>query len=451
MSFFRPLTPFDDNTNLYNLLGDGGPAPQYVPIDKLRNSDVFAALNTVANDIADKPIKLEANNVDHIKDSNFGDLNYLLNVQANQNMNAHDFKYALALNFLSTGNGFARIIREQRRNKPASLVLMLTSWVHPEIDNNGKLRYLIQDGANDPYRLPASDVIHVKFLTTNGLMGVSPLYALTDEVKMQKNGNSLLNDFFSSGMNGSAILEVPGDPAPDARNQIRNRWIQANTGDTHRVIVMSGNEKYTPVEIDTSVLKIVNSNNYTSKQIAKAFGIPVSRLGLEDAHTSLPQANLDYIQNSLDHYFARFTTEFNSKLLTYQQAKKYHFEFDVSRLMELDTETNMKLTLNWYQNGLLDDTEARQRVGYAPHDDIMAGQRVVMSNYVPIQNIRENFPNNVIQGNKYDDTGKPIDKKNFEETGQSNVVKDKTGKDDNTNGDQKSNPRTHSEREGKSD
>ena len=113
----------------------------------------------------------------------------------------------------------------------------------------------------------------------------------------------------------------------------------------------------------------------------------------------MPQSNLDYIQNSLDHYFNRFTSEFNIKLLSFQQAKKYHFEFDVSRLMELDTETNMKQTLSWYQNGLLDDNEARQRLGYAPHKDSMAGKRVVMSNYVPIVNVEDNYPNRVGKGN----------------------------------------------------
>jgi HK97 family phage portal protein len=442
MAFFRPLNTFDDNTNLYNLLdADSGYNPHYVPIDKLRNSDVFTAMNVIANDIADKPIKLEADNVDHITDSAFSDLNYLLNVQANDHMTARDFKYSLAMNLLATGNGLARIYREPRRHRPVDLGLLLTSWVWPEIDDQtGELRYRIQDGSHDPYYLPAEDVIHVKFLTTNGLMGVSPLYALIDEVQLQKSGNKLLNDFFSSGMNGSAILRVPGDPAPDSRNHIRNEWIKANTGDTHRVIVMSKAEDYTPVEIDTSVLKIVNSNDYTSKQIAKAFGIPVSRLGLENSHTSLPQSNLDYIQNSLDHYFARFTAEFNSKLLSYQQSKKYHFEFDVSRLMELDTETNMKMTLAWYQMGLLDDNESRQRIGYAPHDDAMAGRRVVMSNYVPIENIRENFPNNVIKGNAYDDTGKPINKSSFQETGTSDVLKTKdTEKGDDADGNQKFN------------
>lgn len=372
-------------------------------VDKLQNSNVFTAVNVIANDIATNPIKLESDNVNHIADENFSDLNYLLNVKPNSYMSARDFKYALTANLLLTGNGYARILKT-KAGQPMSLVLLYPSWVTVEIDEDSNIRYVIQDNTHNPYILTPDEIIHVKFLSTNGLIGTSPLYSLADEMKLQKQGNKLLNDFFGSGINGSAILKMPGKPSPDARAKIREEWIKANTGEkTHRVMVLAGNEEYTPVEIDTSILKIVNSNDYTTKQIAKAFGIPVSRLGLENAHTSLTQSNLDYIQNSLDHYFNRITSELNIKLLTYEQALNYHFEFDVSRLMELDTETNMKETLNWFQNGLIDDNEARQRLGYAPHNDDMAGTRIVMSNFIPIENIKDNYPNNVVQ-EKTDET-----------------------------------------------
>lgn len=376
---------------------------EYTSVDKLQNSNVFTAVNVIANDIATNPIKLESDNVNHIADENFSDLNYLLNVKPNSYMSARDFKYALTANLLLTGNGYARILKT-KAGQPMSLVLLYPSWVTVETDEDSNIRYVIQDNTHNPYILTPDEIIHVKFLSTNGLIGTSPLYSLADEMKLQKQGNKLLNDFFGSGINGSAILKMPGKPSPDARAKIREEWIKANTGEkTHRVMVLAGNEEYTPVEIDTSILKIVNSNDYTTKQIAKAFGIPVSRLGLENAHTSLTQSNLDYIQNSLDHYFNRITSELNIKLLTYEQALNYHFEFDVSRLMELDTETNMKETLNWFQNGLIDDNEARQRLGYAPHNDDMAGTRIVMSNFIPIENIKDNYPNNVVQ-EKTDET-----------------------------------------------
>lgn len=438
MSFFRSLTAFNDLGAYGDFMSD---TPQYVPVSNLKNSDVFTAINVIANDIATNPIKLESDNVNHITDNHFSDLNYLLNIKPNDQMTARDFKYSLTANLLLTGNAYARIYRDPLTKKPIDMEVLRPSWVTVFVDEKtGLVKYTIQDTVHSPYDLRQEDVLHIKFLTTNGLVGASPLYALKDEVKLQKQGNHMLSSFFASGINGSSILKMPGHVGPDARDAVRREWLKANAGDkTHRVMILANGEDYEKVDVDTSILKIVNSNDYTTKQIAKAFGIPVSRLGLENAHTSLPQSNLDYIQNSLDHYFNRFTAELNIKLLTYQQSRKYHFEFDVSRLMELDTETNMKQTLEWYKSGLLDDNEARQRLGYPPHEDAMAGTRIVMSNFVPIENIRENYPNNVAVGNKYDDTGKPIEMEKLSGSNRTNVLEGEkeTEGGTNNNGDQK--------------
>lgn len=410
MAFFQRLNAFSQGNTTY--AGDFD-LPRYTPISYLTNSDVFTAVNVISNDIATNPIRLESQNVNHIADNQFDDLNYLLNVKPNDYMTARTFKYAMAANLLLNGNAYAKIYKT-KKGEILSLSLLQPSWVTVFQDTEtGKVVYEVQDGTSKPYKLQVEDVLHVKFLTTNALVGASPLYALSDELRMQKGGNNLLTDFFNSGVNGSAVIKInKGALAPDARASIRNEWLKANgpEGNKSRVMVLDNTEDYQPLEIDTNVLKIVNSNNYTTKQIAKAFGIPLSRLGLENAHSSITQANLDYIQNSLDHYFSMFTSELDSKLLTYSESKEFHFEFDVSRLMTLDTEKNIQLSMDLYRQGLLDDTETRRRIGYAPYDDNMSSKRIVISNMVPIANIESNFPNNVIVGNAYDDSGKPIDK-----------------------------------------
>lgn len=411
MTFFRPLN-FNDSYGKYEI---GESVANYAPISNLSNSDIFTAINVISNDIATNPIKLEAENINHIADSKFDNLNYLLNVKPNDQMSARYFKYAMTANLLLNGNSYARIYK-LNNGEVMELQLLQPSWVQPlQDDKTGEIYYEINDGLHKIYQANQDEILHVRYLTTNGLIGKSPLYALKEEVEIQQGGNRLLKDFFGSGINGSGILKLnKTNLAANSRKHIRDEWFKANGPDNKsRLIVSDASEEYQPLEVDTSILKIVNSNDYTTKQIAKVFGIPVSRLGLENSHTSLPQSNLDYVQNSLDHYFSMWTSEMNIKLLNYRQSKKFHFEFDVSRLMELDAEKNMELTIDWFKSGLLSDTEARRRVGYAPFDDKMAGARVVISNFVPMDNIQTNFPNNVIVANAYDDTGKPSDKKSM--------------------------------------
>ena len=107
MAFFRPLSFNSEPTSYFDTGLDI--VPTYTSIDYLKNSDVFTAVNVIANDIATNPIKLEAKNINHIADVD--QLDYLLNVKPNEQMSARYFKYAMAANLLLNGNAYARIYK----------------------------------------------------------------------------------------------------------------------------------------------------------------------------------------------------------------------------------------------------------------------------------------------------------------------------------------------------
>ncbi|KDP63174.1 phage portal-like protein, partial [Staphylococcus epidermidis VCU013] len=49
--------------------------------------------------------------------------------------------------------------------------------------------------------------------------------------------------------------------------------------------------------------------------VAKAFGLPVSKLGIETVNTSITQANLEYLQSTLDPIFKMMIAELETKYL----------------------------------------------------------------------------------------------------------------------------------------
>lgn len=375
MGFFKPVN--NENYNTMQAIIAGKQSPNYVSISYLRNSDVFTAVKVVSQDIATNPIKLISNEDNVISD----DLNYLLNVKPNETMTAWTFKFALAANLLLSGNAYARIYRDKQGN-PVELRLIKPSWVTIYRDENDVLTYKINDDDAREYDLAADDILHYKYFSTNGIVGISPLHSLKNEVAAQDSGNRMLMDFFNSGLHSRGTLKIDkSELAPEAAKAIKNKFIASNNDDTG-VTVLDNTMDYTQIEVDTSVLKLINSNQYSTKQIAKAFSIPTSKLGIESAHTSVVQENLDYIQNSLDHYFSVFNSENNVKLLDFKDRLKLHFEFDVSRLLKLDTKTNIEESIKMWQNGGINHDEYRKRLGYQPDYD--QHQYYVMSNYIPL-------------------------------------------------------------------
>ena len=324
----------------------------FTSVRALRNSDVFAAARIIASDIASSPIQLVKDNMPQADD----EIVKLLNEKPNPEMDGWHFKFALAINMLLNGNSFAEIKREG--NKAVELHLLPNSSVTVKQSDSGNLSYQIGDKKR---RIKSEDILHFKYFTQDGLTGLPPLYALRDEMKIQQAGNRTLHNFFARGVNGSGILKVhKSDLDGSAKKAIREKFEEANgasSGDNAlRTIILDETMDYKSLEINTDVLKLVNSSDWTTKQIAKAFGVPIERLGVENEHSSTTQSNLQYIQSTLIHYFNVFVSEFDTKLET-------SVRFNSDQLLETDPETKVKNVLDQVKGSLLTINEGRSKLG----------------------------------------------------------------------------------------
>lgn len=354
MAFFKARQmntgdPFLDH--VVSIQSDDYPT-SFTSVRALRNSDVFAAARIIASDIASSPIQLVKDNMPQADD----EIVKLLNEKPNPEMDGWHFKFALAINMLLNGNSFAEIKREG--NKAVELHLLPNSSVTLKQSDSGNLFYQIGEKKR---RVKSEDILHFKYFTQDGLTGLPPLYALRDEMKIQQAGNRTLHNFFARGVSGSGILKVhKSDLDGSAKKAIREKFEEANgasSGDNAlRTIILDETMDYKSLEINTDVLKLVNSSDWTTKQIAKAFGVPIERLGVENEHSSTTQSNLQYIQSTLIHYFNVFVSEFDTKLET-------NVRFNSDQLLETDPETKVKNVLDQVKGSLLTINEGRSKLG----------------------------------------------------------------------------------------
>lgn len=344
----------------------------YVGAGALRNADVYTAIRVIASDIASNPI--QGTNDKTAK---------LLNENPNPQMNGFNFKFALAVNLLLNGNAFAEITRDNN-GQPTQLNFIKNSeMVVKQDDQSGQVTYNYQPNNLKRRQITPVNMLHFKYFTQDGIVGISPLYALRDQISVQKSGNNLLRGFFQNGVNGTTVLKVhKTDLDAGAKENIREQFEKANTGNNAlRSLVIDDSMDISNLEVNTDVLKFINSNDWSSRQIAEAFNIPIERLGVENEHSSNEQSNLLYLQNSLSDYFSVFSSEINSKL-----AGTYTFNTD--KLFSADPATNQDLALKGLQGGLLTVNEARSKIGLAPVDN---GDQILFNkNYVPIEDLNSN-------------------------------------------------------------
>ena len=121
---------------------------------------------------------------------------------------------------------------------------------------------------------------------------------------------------------------------------------------------------YQPLEVDTSVLNLINSNNWSTSQIAKAMRIPAYKLAINSPNQSVNQLAAGYISNDLPFYFKPIVSEFEMKLLTDKERHKYHFDFDTRK----QTARPVTELVALVENSILTPNEVRAELGKKADD-----------------------------------------------------------------------------------
>lgn len=309
----------------------------FVGAGALRNSDVFAAINIIANDLASNRILVPKSSV----------LETRLNDKPNGQMSGRNFKFALAAQMLLSGNSFALITEDGFQFVPNSQMTV------QQDDVTGELTYIYTPNGQRSRQIAPENILHFKSFTQDGAVGISPLYALQDEVALQKKGNGLLRGFFDSPSRN--VLQVhKTDLSSDAKANIRNKFEQANKGALSTVI-LDDSMDLKGLTVDEGLLKAINSNEFSTQKIASCFGLPQSMLNVEEVHSSAAQVSAQYYQSSIYKYFDCFTSE-----LAFKLGKQV--VYDDSRLRvnkQQDIENVIELT----KSGVYTPLEAKEKLG----------------------------------------------------------------------------------------
>lgn len=300
MSFFfdsQEIEPDKDTAFLDAVVSmSSNDSSVFVGAGALRNSDVFAAINIIANDLASNRILVPKSSVLETK----------LNERPNSNMSGRDFKFALAAQMLLSGNSFALITEDGFQFVPNSQMTV------QQDDVTGQLTYIYTPNGQRSRQIAPENILHIKNFTQDGAVGISPLYALQDEVALQKKGNGLLKGFFDSPSRN--VLQVhKTDLSSDAKQNIRQKFEQANKGALSTVI-LDDSMSLQGLTVDEGLLKAINSNDYSTRKVASAFGLPQSMLNTEEVHSSASQVAAQYYQHSIYRYMDCFTSELSFKL-----------------------------------------------------------------------------------------------------------------------------------------
>lgn len=351
-------------------LNDTGILSDFVGETALLQSDVFTAVRIIAGDLASAKYKVD-------NDAFVADL---LNKKANSATISTNFLFVLVSNMILTGNGFGHIERDKAgkvtglRNLKSSQVTILES------DDGKELGYRVMF-ADETREVDYEDMIHLKTFTVDGKVGISPLYSLKPELSMLKNGNSLLAGFFKRGVNVGGILKLADSTLNNKqKKEIRQQFEEANAGASNvgSVLVLDSTQDYKQIEVNTKILELIQNNKFSTQQIAKVFGIPLNRFGMELTNSSDSDQNDVYISSTLNQYVKALEQEF----------AKLHVDVEIDFSDLRDQSPNRLLIRAVEKNGgsgVLTINELRRLYDLPSIDSAIGNQIYINSASVPLK------------------------------------------------------------------
>lgn len=301
----------------------------FTGLKALTNSDIYTGVNIIAGDIAQSPFKpVETTTIDE-------SLLHILNKEPKKNQSHYTMMYAVVSNLILTGNAYV-LIHRNKDDSVKELEFVETQQVNVIRDLvTGVYRYEVNmTYGNIMYKCDPRDILHFKLSTTDGWLGRSPLLSLNEEISLQTNGLKVLNNFFSKGVFSGGILKLlNGTVNNSAKKQIRDDFeaVNGNGG----VIVIDDSQEFTDNKINTEVLKLIQANKFSTQQIAKVLGIPVSRFGQELVNSSDTGQNDIYIASTIAMYESSICDEINLKL-------GVELELDLSKLRQDTKEDRLR-------------------------------------------------------------------------------------------------------------
>ena len=297
----------------------------------------------------------------------------LLKRKPNPAMTALQFRTAMTTSLTGWGNAYALIGYSGTSNnrRPTSLTPLRTAQMMPHRASDGTITYHYTTNAGVQI-LAASSVFHLKGLTVDGIVGLSPLGMGRNTLGLAVAAEKYSAGAFRNGGRPIGTLNFDKFLTKEQREQARQIYqgITEGAENNANMWVLEGGSKYDPISISPDDLQMLQSRQFQLAEIARLFGVPSHLINDSEKATAwgsgLEQLNLGFLQYTLTPYMKSWESTINDSLLTAPDKRKVIVEHNVEGLLRADSAGRASFYATMVQNGLMTRNQVRSKENWEP-------------------------------------------------------------------------------------
>lgn len=293
-----------------------------------------------------------------------------------------EFIRDLVAAYLLRGNGYAAILRDYRGN-PTELILINPDAVMVLEASDGSIFYnvnrlgLFQIAVLQqfPVAIPAEDILHLRGLAFNMLIGASTIGLARDSIGLAMGLGQQQSRWVGNGAKPSVILESAKPLDEPAAKRLKANWEQYSAGiqNVGRTAVLEDGVTAKVLQLNSVDLQLIQQLNLTVQDICRFWNVPPRKIGVADTTrgSTIIQEDQSYVNGTISPNLTmieqKFVRDFNL------DREGLELDLDETALLRADPLTRYNLGRIGKLSGLLKTNEWRraERLPPEPGGDVL--------------------------------------------------------------------------------
>jgi HK97 family phage portal protein len=241
------------------------------------------------------------------------------------------------------GNFYAYIERGKNTGLIRALWPLQPHNVRIDIVNGQMLYYVtnvLEGGASIEKPFYPDEILHIKGLGYDGVVGYSPIRLQMDALGWAKATERYSARFFANSARPSGILSTEGPLSPEQKKDLKESFQAFHSGSENaaRIALIEGNVTWSGLTLPQNEAQFLETRKFQRTDIAGMYRVPVFMIGDSDPVSD----------NNVEHMGIQATTwmvqpaaerceqELDRQLLSPKEKGTFFFEFELKALMKGD-------------------------------------------------------------------------------------------------------------------
>ncbi|SHO52861.1 phage portal protein [Desulfopila aestuarii] len=335
----------------------------------IRMATVWACVRLLAESIAQLPCHVYVKNRDGSK-SRVTDtaLAELLSFSPNGWMTPFEYTEFMITSLAMRGNHYA-FKSLNSKSEVLELIPFQPGSVRAERRKLSDIRYHITiDGS--PQTFSQDEITHVRGLTFDGFMGVSPVTHHRETIGLAMAAGQYGARLFKNGARPSGVITMPNEISDNAYERLLKSWNEkyggANIGKT--AILEQGGD-FKTISMSNEDAQYLEVRQFQRTEICSIYRIPPHMIGdlTKSSFSNITQQSLEFVKYTILPWCRRVEMAMHRDLMTPAERKRGMFvEYVVDGLERADIRTRYEAYKTGVNGGWLSPNEVRKKENMNP-------------------------------------------------------------------------------------